>query len=80
MVHLQVRRHSLRTEAALVHGKVVARFEPDNMVLLDQKIYAALHSTIRAVSRHDAVNHTVGTPAVVRSIVQVRTELFYDFL
>ena len=66
VVNLQVSRDALRAEAALVHRKVVARLEPDDMVLLDQKIHAALHTAVRTVRGHDSVNDPVGAPAVVR--------------
>jgi hypothetical protein len=79
VVNLQVGRDALRAEAAFVDGEVVARLEAYDVFALDEQVHAALHGAVRAVRRHDLVNHAVGAPAPVRLVVQVRPELL-DYL
>src|SRR4051812_23901144 len=63
MMYLQVGRHALRAEAAFVDGKIIARLEADDVVVLDQKIHAALHRAVGAMCGHDAVYDAVCAPA-----------------
>jgi len=57
----------------------IARLEADDVVPLDEQVHAALHGAVRAVRRHDPVNHAIRAPALVRLVVQVRPELL-DYL
>ena len=70
-MYLQVRRDAFRTQPALVDRKVIARFDANDVILLDQQIHPALHSTIWAVRRHNPINHPIGVPAPVGRVVKV---------
>ena len=59
------------TEPAFINWKVVARLNPDHMVLLNQKIHAALYAAIRAMSRHDFVDDPIRAPAAIGRVMKV---------
>src|SRR5215217_2206034 len=73
MMNLQVSRHSLGTQTAFVHREIVARLKPNNMIVFDQQIHAALHGAVRAMGWHNSVYHTIRTPPAVRRVMQVWT-------
>jgi hypothetical protein len=50
------------------------------MVLLNQKIHAALYSAVRTMRRHDFVYDSISTPTVVRRIVQMRSVVLDDLV
>jgi hypothetical protein len=50
------------------------------MIVFDQQVHSALHCAIRAVSGHDAIDHSIGTPAIVRCVVKVRSKLLDDLI
>ena len=80
VMNLQVGRDALRAQTPLVDGEVVTRLEADDVVSLDEQIHPALHGAVGAVGGDDLVYHTVGAPAPVRLVVQVRPELLdYSF-
>ena len=78
MMSLQISRHAFRTQPALVDRKIIARLEADELAFFDQQIHSALHAAIRAVRRHNLINHAVSLPAAVGRVVQVRTESLDD--
>src|SRR5678816_2785099 len=73
MMDLEVSRYSFRTQAPFVDGKVVTRLHAHNVIVFDQQIHTALHRAIRTVSGHDAIDHAISTPTIMRRVMQMRT-------
>src|SRR4030095_3128516 len=80
MVDLEVGGHAFWTQAAFVHWEIVARLETNDVIILNQKIHPALYRAVRTMRRHNLVDHTVGTPTVVRRVMKGRPEGFNDLL
>ena len=80
MMDLEVSSHSLRAQPSFIDGKVVTRLDAYDVIVFDEEVHAALHRAIRTVSRHHAIDHAVGAPATVRSVVQVRTIFLNDLI
>jgi hypothetical protein len=71
VMNLEIGSYTFRTKPPLIDGKVIARLNPDHMILLNQEVHAALHGTIRTMGRHDLVNDTIRAPATMRRVMQV---------
>lgn len=80
MMDLKVSSHAFRAKPAFIYGKLIARLYADYMIVFDQQVHSALHCAIRAVSGHDAIDHSIGTPAIVRCVVKVRSKLLDDLI
>ena len=78
MMNLQVGRYALGTEAAFINREIVTRLETYDVIVLDQKIHAALHRAIRTVRWYNSIYHAIRAPASVRRIMQMRTKGFDD--
>src|SRR5262249_42979270 len=81
MLVLHVPLYALRTELAPIEREILARLEPDDLVILDLEIDAALLPAEAAVRRDQLVRHFAILPAARRHKVRRRAvlslELFY---
>ena len=78
MLVLKVPLDPFGTEHAVVHRKLLPRFETDNFVVLHFELNSALHTAEAAVGFHELIRLLV-LPAARWLIVQVRPE-FIDEL
>src|ERR1041385_4094263 len=80
MMNLEISCYTFRTQPSFINRKVVARLNSDHVIVFNEQVHSALNCAIRAMSGHDAIDHAIRAPAVVRSIVQVRTKLVDDLI
>jgi len=71
MMNLQIGSDSLGTQPPFIYWKIVAWLETNHVIILNQEVHAALHSAVRTMRRHDLVYDAIGSPAIVRRIVQM---------
>ena len=74
MMDLQVCRDALWAESALVDRKIVSRLKADDLFIFDKQVYAALNAAVWAMGWHDAVDLSIGEPAIGRRIVKMRAK------
>jgi len=80
VVDLEVCGYAFRTKATFVDWKVVARFDADHVISFDEEIHAALNSAIRAMCRHNAIDHTICAPPIVWCVVKMRPIRLNDLI
>src|SRR5207237_6339173 len=80
MVDLQVSSNSLGAKTALIHWKVVTGLDANDMIVLNQKVHAALHRAVWTMRRHDFVDHSIRAQAIVRRIVKMRAKVITDLI
>src|SRR6185437_1526609 len=80
VIRLQIALHALRAKLSLIKRKLLPRFKPNNVVVANLELNAALLPAEAAMRLDDAIRSDLRllTPASLRCVIQVRPVLLLN--